>query len=237
MLNVIVIIIVFCFSMEENAKNLPELDSNRALDGSHVSQLIEDEIKRVVQILAYLESKTTQFDNEEQIVYRRMRSSLKKYLNVLYQARRFLTVHVPLVVIERYLTRLILLQAVFKKYAAIFRNTPLAVKVFTEGVNVLVFLVACVSSARKAKSEKLDEESMGSFDSSCFLKDKAKTLCNNGSDFIVPPSTLTTYPVFLPPKKDPSKGDDDGDKVIIVHDSLTALNLYKMYCYVGYEKY
>ena len=57
---------------------------------AHVSQLIEDEIKRVVQILlAHLESKTTQLDNQDQITYRRMRSSLKKYLNVLYQARRF----------------------------------------------------------------------------------------------------------------------------------------------------
>ena len=211
-------------------KDLPELDSNRASDSSHVSQLIEDEIKRVVQMLVHLESKTTLLDNEDQIAYRHMRSSLKKYLNVLYQAHRFVTIHVPLAVIQQYLTRLISLQAVFEKYTAVFKNTPLAVKLFTEGADVLVFLVACVSSARKAKSKKLDEEFMGSFDSGCFLKDKAKSLYN-GSDFIVPPSRLATYPVLLPPKKDPSKGDGDRDKVINKL-YITALDFYKKMCIV-----
>ena len=225
-----------CFVLEwrKMQKNSLKLVSNRASDDSHVSQLIEDEIKRVEQILARLESKSTQLGNEDQIAYRRTRSSLRKYLNVLYQARRFLTRHVPLVAIEQYLTRLISLQAVFEKYAAVFRNTPLAVKLFTEGANVLVFLVACVSSALMAESKKRDGESIDIFDFGCFLKDKAKILYSS-SDFITPPpSILTTYPVFLPPKKDPSKGDGDQDKVIIVYYSITALNLY---CCVGYEKY
>ena len=218
--------------MEKYTKNFPELDSNIAADNSHVLQLIEDEIKRVKQMLAHLESKSTQLGNEDQIAYRRMRSSLKKYLNVLYQARIFLTRHVPLIVIEQYLTRLISLQAVFEKYAAVFRNILLAVKLFTEGANMFVFLVAYMSSALMAKSKKQDGKSMDIIDFGCFLKDKAKTLYS--SDFIVPPSILTTYPFFPPPKKDPSKGDGDQDKVIIVYYSITALNLY---CCVGYEKY
>ena len=40
--------------MEEN-NGLPEFDTNRASDNSHLSQQIEDEIKRVEQTLAYLE--------------------------------------------------------------------------------------------------------------------------------------------------------------------------------------
>ena len=226
--------------MEKETKDLPELDSNRASDGSHVSQLIEDEIKRVVQTLARLESKTTLLDNEDQIVYRRMRSSLKKYLNVLYQARRFVTIRVPLAVIQRYLARLISLQAVFEKYAAVFRNTLLAVKLFTECASVLVFLVACVSSAVIAKSKKLDEESMDIFDSGCCLKDKVRSLYNS-LDFIVPPSGLTTCPFFVPQKrgpskKDPSKGDDDRDKVINYTLLNYGISFTKMYCYVGCEE-
>ena len=205
-------------------KDTPELDSNRASDDSHVSQLIEDEIKRVEQILAHLESKSIQLGNEDQIAYRRIRSSLKKYLNVLYQARRFLTRHVPLVAIKQYLTRLISLQAIFEKYAAVFRNTLLTVKLFTRGANVLVFLVVCVSSALMAENKKQDKESTGTFNSDCCLKDNAKSLYSS-SDFFTLPSTLTTYPVFLPPKKDPSKEDDDQDKVIIVHYSIIALDL------------
>ena len=163
--------------MEKDTKDLPELDSNRASDGSHVLQLIEDEIKRVVQILAHLESKTALLDNEDLIAYRRMRSFLRKYLNVLYQARRFVTIHVPLVVIEQYLTRLILLQAVFEKYAAVFRNTPLAVKLFTRGADVLVFLVA----ALMAESKKQDGESMDIFNSGCFLIWNAQCDKNNAN--------------------------------------------------------
>ena len=193
--------------MEEDTKDLPELDSNRTSDYSHVSQQIEDEIKRVEQTLAHLESKTTQVANEDHIAYRRMRSSLRKYLNVLYQARRFLSRHAPLVVIEQCLTRLISLQAVFKKYAAVFRNTPL-----------------CMSSALMVESKKQDKECTGNFDSHCCLKDKGKSLYDS-LNLIVPPSTLNAYPVFLPPKKWPPKGDDDRDKlkVIIVHcSSITS---------------
>ena len=140
--------------MEKDTDNLPEFDSNRALDYSHVSQEIEDEIKRVKQALAYLESKSAQVSNEDQIAYRRMRSSLRKYLNLLYQARRFVTGYAPLVVIEQYLSRLISLQDVFNKYAAVFRNTPLAVKLYTQGTNVLVFLVTCVFSTLMAQGQK-----------------------------------------------------------------------------------
>ena len=202
---------MFCFRMEED---LPELDSNRTSDYSHISQQIEDEIKRVEQILVHLESKTTQVSNQDHIAYRRMRSSLRKYLNVLYQARRFLSRHVPLVVIEQCLTRLISLQAVFKKYAAVFRNTPLAVNQFTQSANMLMFLVACV--ALMVESKKQEKEHTGIFDSHYYLKNKAKSLCDN-IDSLVPPSTLTACPVFLPPKKRSPKGDDDRDKVIIVH--------------------
>ena len=212
---------MFCFRMEEDAKDLPELDSNRTSDYSHIPQQVEDEIKRVEQILVHLESKTTQVGNQDHIAYRRMRGSLRKYLNVLYQARRFLSRHAPLVVIEQYLTRLISLQVVFKKYAAVFRNTPSAVNQFIQGANMLVFLVACV--ALIVESEKQEKECIGIFDSHYYLKDEAKSLCDS-TDSLVPPSTLTVCPVFLPPKKRPPKGDDDRDKVIIVHCSSVALD-------------
>ena len=156
-------------------------------------------------MLAYLESKSAQGSNEDQIAYRHMRSSLRKYLNLLYQVHRFVAGYAPLVVIEQYLSRLISLQDVFKKYAAVFRNTPLAVKLFTQGANVLVFLVMCVFSTLMAQGQKQDKESTGVFDSNCCLKGKAKSLYHN-SDLSAPPNTLTIYPVFWPPKRGPPKG-------------------------------
>ena len=200
--------------MEKCTKKLPEFDSNRALDYLHH---IENEIKRAEQTLAYLESKTA--SNQDHIANRRMRSSLRKYLNVLYQARRFLSRHVPLVVIEQFLTRLISLQAVFKKYAAVFRNISLAVELFTQGADVLVFLVDCVYSALMAKSKEQDKGSLGIFDSDCCLKEKAKSLYISSDYSIAPLSTLTTYPFFPAAKKWPSEGDDDRNKVIIYSSS------------------
>ena len=61
---------MFCFRMEEDAKDLPELDSNRTLNYSLIPQQVEDEIKRVEQILVHLESKTTQVGNQDHIAYR-----------------------------------------------------------------------------------------------------------------------------------------------------------------------
>lgn len=66
------------------------------------------------------------------------------FVGILYQACIHLTRHAPLLAIS--------LQAVFKKYAAVFKNTLVETKFFIQDTNVLVFLMVCVSSALMAES-------------------------------------------------------------------------------------
>ena len=220
-----------CSRMENNFKDTPELDSNRATDGSHVLKQIEKEIKRVEQILLKLEDKSTLLDNENSTAYSRARSCLKKYLNILYQARRLLARSVPLAVAQHYLIRMISLQFVFNKYAELFKNTPVTVEIPTQGSRVLGFLVSSLSSATPVSKEK---EQLTEPD--YYLKEKAKRLCDS-SHIVVPSSTLITCPVFLPPK------GNDQDKVIVgvysssvvnfnmyVHRRTVSLLLPKMVC-------
>lgn len=209
----------------DNFKDTSELDSNRATDGSHVLKQIEKEIKRVEQILLKLEDKSTLLDNENKIAYSRARSCLKKYLNILYQARRFLARSVPLGVAQHYLIRMTSLQSVFNKCAALFKSTSVAVKIFTQGSRVLGFLVASLSSAIPVAEEKDKQLTEPDY----YLKEKAKRLCD-GSHLTVPSSTLITCPVFLPPKKEPSKGNDDRDKVIVGIYSSSAVNFNIFVC-------
>ena len=112
--------------------------------------------------------------NGDQITYRHMRSSLRKYLNTQgcdacrlsmlscsYDCRiSMLWYHSCLLGIlyqaRIYLTKhapllAILLQVVLRKFAAVFRNTLLEAKMFAQGNNVLVFLVVYVSFALMAE--------------------------------------------------------------------------------------
>ena len=109
--------------MEKDIKDTPELDSNRTTELLHQ---IEKEIKRVEQMLITLEAKSSLLDNENRIAYSRARSCLKKYLNILYQARISLTRRgIPLSVIQYHLTKTLnSLQLVFNKYTALFKIPP-----------------------------------------------------------------------------------------------------------------
>ena len=88
-----------------------------------------------------------------------------------------------------------------------FRTVSLAVKLFTQGTDILVFLVVYVYSALMTENKKQSKESIGIFDSDCCLKEKAKFVCNSLNS-IAPLSALTTYLFFPTAKKWPSKGDD-----------------------------
>ena len=199
--------------MESDFKDTPELDSNRATDGSHVLKQIEKEIKRVEETLLKLEDKSTLLDNKNSIACSRARSCLKKYLNILYQARRFLVRSVPLAVTQCYLMRMI-------KYAELYKYTPVVVKIFTQGSKVLEFLVTSLSSAT-ALAEDKDKQLT---ETDYYLKEKAKSLYDS-SHSVVPSNTPIVCPVFLPSKKEPN---DDQDKVIVGVYSSSAVN-FNMY--------
>ena len=172
--------IYVCVFVPRMDKVPSKVDSNCAIDILHVFQQIGYEILKVEQTLRCLEDKNTLHELNGHV-----RSYLKMYLNILYQAQ---------VILAGKLAGLKYLQAIYKPYANKI-NTTVKVQLSTYDVTLLVFLVVSIQALQMVEKENKQVYSCA---------EKAKKLRDSSCNF-VSSNTLIVWPLSVKYRKRPLK--------------------------------